>query len=682
MADVQVTFGANIQQLVDGVAGIKSEIAGLAQAFGVAFSIEGLREFVSGMEDLGTNAVRTAAMLGVSTTEAQQLGFIAKATGGDADGMALAMERLQVNLQKAQSGTGPAAQALQALGLSAKSLIGLPIDQQMGRIADAVAKFADGGNKTAIVMDLLGRGGAQMIPMLDKGSAGWDALRKAAQDAGVVVSGETVDALDRAGTASVTLRASLTALGEAIVASFANSLIKTSNEMAQFVGDLSAIIQTGNFVQAVMIQLSGALETVASNFHSLGVIAADALTLHWTSIAADWRAGNAEIVQIQKDTDGQLAALAQESRTKLQAMLAEPLTSDKQQAPALAVPNTDAHKAAMDQYQAMIKVADEEFRQTQEHLGAEAKLHEITYSQETAALLAALDKRHAAETAATDGELSLYARGTAGYNAVLKTRSEEDAKYFADRQKIVDQATEREAQQWQKAADQIAGAFNSQLKGLLAGTTTWAKAMKNISADLILKMIEDQVKLSVEFLARKAMELSTTIATEAGMTSATTAGAALRAAAQVASGQASIFSLIANAVESITVSAGKTGAEVAAYVAPAVGPAAPAVGAGAAAEVLGLSAFDVGTDYVMRSGIAMIHQGETIVPAAQGSGPYTGKNDRAGAGAGGGNVSVNISAMDSRSVARFFNDNAGHMIRAINKGVRNGAHLGLRGARA
>jgi hypothetical protein len=81
---------------------------------------------------------------------------------------------------------------------------------------------------------------------------------------------------------------------------------------------------------------------------------------------------------------------------------------------------------------------------------------------------------------------------------------------------------------------------------------------------------------------------------------------------------------------------------------------------------------------VVRTGLAVIHQGETIVPAAKGSGPFT--------GAGMGNtvhapVSVNISALDSRSIERFFNDNAKHMIRAINNGVKNGAHLALRGAR-
>jgi len=332
----------------------------------------------------------------------------------------------------------------------------------------------------------------------------------------------------------------------------------------------------------------------------------------------------------------------------------------------------------MEQLQAAIKVADEQYRMTAEHLGAQLKMHELTNSQETAALLAALDRRRAAEEAAIDGELLLYARGTAGYEKALAQRKEQDAKYFAERQKIVDQAAEHDAQAWQKTADVVAGAFNSQLKGLLAGTTTWSKAMKSISADLALKFIEDQIKLSVEFLANQARMLAAHIAAETGMTASTTAGAAVRSAAEVASGETSILQTIANALKAIFAGAGQTAAGVSAAVAPEAGPAAPAIGAAAgaatAAAAMGIAQFDVGTDYVMRTGLAIIHQGEQIKPAV-GSGPYTGK------GAGGDtSVGIHISALDSRSIERFFNDNARTMVRTLKRAIKDGAHLS--GARA
>jgi hypothetical protein len=88
--------------------------------------------------------------------------------------------------------------------------------------------------------------------------------------------------------------------------------------------------------------------------------------------------------------------------------------------------------------------------------------------------------------------------------------------------------------------------------------------------------------------------------------------------------------------------------------------------------------FDLGTDMVLRGGLAIVHPGESILPAARGSGPFTGAGMAANTTHI--NPSINITAMDSRSVARFFNDNAHHMVRALQRGLKSGAHLPLRSA--
>ena len=108
--------------------------------------------------------------------------------------------------------------------------------------------------------------------------------------------------------------------------------------------------------------------------------------------------------------------------------------------------------------------------------------------------------------------------------------------------------------------------------------------------------------------------------------------------------------------------------------------------AAAQASVSAAAIFDVGTDYVVRGGLALIHPGETIIPAgmqrAVGSGPFTGAGV-GGRGGGAGDVHLNINgAIDSRSIQRFFHDNAGANLKSISRAIRNGAHLNLRNARA
>ena len=347
-----------------------------------------------------------------------------------------------------------------------------------------------------------------------------------------------------------------------------------------------------------------------------------------------------------------------------------------------AASNKEAARMAADDVRTQMQLANLAYQDEMEKLKTSLALHQITEAQKTAATVKAINDRMAAQEASLDKQEASAQGNAVKLNRIANQRVVVEAKAANDIEKANDQAALKSAQEWKAVADQVAGAFNSQLQKLLSGTETWSQAMKKISADLALKFIENQVKATAEFLTEKARELAGTIAGESAKTSATTAGAALRAGAEVASGQTSILAVIANAIKSIYASGGETGAKVTAAVADEAGPAAPAIGAAAAAATIApnlalVANYDVGTDYVLRGGLAIIHQGEQIRPAV-GSGPYTGKNDRGGDT----HVALNITAMDLRSIERFFHDNAKHMIRAINNGIKSGAHLGLRGARA
>jgi hypothetical protein len=366
-----------------------------------------------------------------------------------------------------------------------------------------------------------------------------------------------------------------------------------------------------------------------------------------------------------KDLSGQLEQLsgsASDMITKVNAA-----ASDK-----------EAARMAADDVRTQMQLANLAYQDEMEKLKTSLALHQITEAQKTAATVKAINDRMAAQEASLDKQEARAQGNAVVLNRIANQRVVVEAKAANDIEKANDQAALKSAQEWKSVADQIAGAFNSQLQKLLSGTETWSQAMKKISADLALKFIENQVKATAEFLTEKARELAGTIAGESAKTSATTAGAALRAGAEVASGQTSILAVVANAIKSIYASGGETGAKVTAAVADEAGPAAPAIGAAAAAATIApnlalVANYDIGTDYVLRGGLAIIHQGEQIRPAV-GSGPYTGKNDRGGDT----HVALNITAMDSRSVERFFHDNAKHMIRAINNGIKSGAHLGLR----
>jgi hypothetical protein len=309
-----------------------------------------------------------------------------------------------------------------------------------------------------------------------------------------------------------------------------------------------------------------------------------------------------------------------------------------------------------------IKVLREGLAEQKLVLDAEVNQFQITQNQKYALLQAETQKEYDAELAllqqeAVLGDLSVRQRVN-----ILNQIAALEEKHRMDMIKLDEQAIAQQRQMWTASLGTIENAFNSQLRGLLAGTTTWSQAFKNILGDIIIKFIEMCETMVVKWLAA-----------ELAQTTATTTGAAARAAAEMSGADAGLMAQAANAVRAIMADAGQAFAGVFAFLAPTMGPAAAGPAAAAEASVSAAAIFDVGTDYVVRGGLALIHPGETIIPPARGSGPFTGGGTQIHAP-----VSINVSALDAQSVDRFFNNNQKQLMRAINDAVRRGAHLGLR----
>jgi hypothetical protein len=300
-------------------------------------------------------------------------------------------------------------------------------------------------------------------------------------------------------------------------------------------------------------------------------------------------------------------------------------------------------------------------------LAAEANQYQITQNQKFAMLEEATQNEYEAELKLLEKEAALGNLSVKQWDGILLKKAELKEKHDSDMLRLDEQAIAQQQQMWNSALSSIENAFNSQLRGLLAGTTSWSTAFKKILGDLIIQFIEMCESMVVKWTAAQLAQ-----------TTAATTGAAARAAAEQSASNAGVLGMAASAVKAIMTDAGQAFAGVFAFLAPTMGPAAAGPAAAAQASVSAAAIFDLGTDYVVRGGLAVIHPGETIIPPARGSGPFSGAGLGAQVHA---PVSINVSALDAQSVKRFFDDNSSHMMRAINDAVKRGAHLGLRGAR-
>src|ERR1700734_281343 len=108
----------------------------------------------------------------------------------------------------------------------------------------------------------------------------------------------------------------------------------------------------------------------------------------------------------------------------------------------------DALKVQMIQYQEMIKSADDAYKLVADKLGSQVRLHQISYDQETAALLSALAARNHADQMTFAAEQAHLQQGTAAYERILKERKAAYDKYLLEQQKATEKAEEEDAKQW------------------------------------------------------------------------------------------------------------------------------------------------------------------------------------------------------------------------------------------
>ena len=215
-------------------------------------------------------------------------------------------------------------------------------------------------------------------------------------------------------------------------------------------------------------------------------------------------------------------------------------------------------------------------------------LFQITQQQKLSLSQQALDAEYAAELAALQresalGEQSLAAKQRVDDMIIEATRRRDDQMSALTRSALQQQEGE-----YQAFGNSIAQAFNSQLRGLVTGTTTWHTAFKNVLDDLLIKFIEWSETTVERYILGEAMK-----------TAATTAGVAARTSAEEGGAAASLGAQGAAMVRSILSSGAETFAGVFGFLAPLMGPLAAGPAAAAQATVAGMAGTVVSADIGM-----------------------------------------------------------------------------------
>lgn len=238
MANVRSEFRIGLKdETARGVASINRSLDSLKSkalviGAGITASAGIFGVLIKQSADLADELGKTAQRAGVTVEALSGLQYAAKLSDVDLGALSGGLQKLARTMSDAARGSSIAVDAFGALGIAFVDSTGRlrQTDVVFAEIADKFSKLPDGATKTALAMQLLGRSGAQMIPLLNAGADGLEAYRKEAESLGLIIDTKTSKAAEEFNDNLTRINAALQGISLQLAGPVINALSGLSTE--------------------------------------------------------------------------------------------------------------------------------------------------------------------------------------------------------------------------------------------------------------------------------------------------------------------------------------------------------------------------------------------------------------------------------------------------------------------
>lgn len=278
--------------------------AAITGAFAAATAAVGMatKSFIEAGSELDDMSQRT----GVAADILGSLKYAAEQSGTSMSALENGIRRMQRVIVDAANGSKSAADSLSMLGLSAQDLTGLNADEQIKLIADRISGIQDPTVKAAAAMEVFGRSGTELLPMLSAGAEGIQKLQDRARELGIVLSNEDAAAAAELGDRFDDLWLSIQAMAVQLGASLAPALTEVlSIVQEQITAGVKWLQGNKHLITQFTTELVPAIEKAIKAASSFARI------IDWiTRIeGVDWMTGNLTMRKGGGPPDGEVAGM-------------------------------------------------------------------------------------------------------------------------------------------------------------------------------------------------------------------------------------------------------------------------------------------------------------------------------------------------------------------------------------
>ncbi len=537
-----------------------------------------------------TNAAGAAAeqtqqlsmQLGISANVLEGWSVALGETGLNAHALAQGMRTLSKEMLGLQQGSEKSIENFQRLGFTWDQIdnAGNNTEQMIRTIADKFKEMPDGAEKSRMAMELFGRAGLQLIPILNQGAIGLDQARQKAIDFGLVLTDQERNALSKYDDALDDAKLALEGFKTQVAAAFAPALTSLVNAMTWAIS--MGTVAFNNFVQAgekLIVRfaaLSTVIELIATQIFSMDVFSkqAWATTLEQVKAVDAWAAAEIKKIESGKQLNETIKLGAEETAkyTVHQKALGEAIVSATQ----IELHQIELRKqhqvrmgegivaASKIEYSQRLEesrkffaelMAQEEEASRIEMLGGpdhmldtskqeEQKGRSIVENYQTAQIVAqhwidAYQLREDAALEAYDADMNAAAKAEA-YMQEFYGKMVTEKAIAVEKSKSYDMIFTQSAQ---FAFGQIRNDFGNTMADMIMGLDNWQQFSQRVIKQMLNTSIQMFIEFGIKYAKQKAAEFALHQAIESGKTAGTAANATAREAITTteAAAEVSIF---------------------------------------------------------------------------------------------------------------------------------------------
>lgn len=217
---------------------------------------------------LGDELSKAHDRTGIAASSLSELGYAAAQSGSDLATVEKSVSKMQRGIIEASEGSKMIAESFDAIGLSAEQLKKLSPEEQFLAVGKAIAKIPDPTERAARAMQIFGRSGTQLLPML---TSDIEALRQEARDLGLVISDEDAVNATNLGDAFDRVKKSLGGIATQLGAAIAVPFTHIANTIATIIGRVSAWVSANRDVVKMVAAIAAGFVVAGTVITGVGI---------------------------------------------------------------------------------------------------------------------------------------------------------------------------------------------------------------------------------------------------------------------------------------------------------------------------------------------------------------------------------------------------------------------------